>query len=108
MKRKFHVKISFKWFDFWMGVFVDVPGKTVYVCIIPMFPVKLWFTEHLLCPDCGAPMDKCAVDTGDGWALFWECDECLFQGDEGHDIEWPFGDKWMTHKDMQEHGYTVV
>jgi hypothetical protein len=37
------IKISFKWYDFWVGGFYDVEKKTLYVCLIPCFPIEVQF-----------------------------------------------------------------
>ena len=31
----------FRWFDLWVGAYVDVPNRTLYVCPIPMFGVRI-------------------------------------------------------------------
>ena len=31
----------FRWFDFWIGVYYDVPGRNLYICPVPMFGVKI-------------------------------------------------------------------
>jgi hypothetical protein len=35
------VSFFFRWYDLWIGVYVDVPNKTLYVIPIPMFGVKI-------------------------------------------------------------------
>lgn len=37
-----HVELKFKWYDIWVGGFIDVKDKAVYICLIPMFPVKVY------------------------------------------------------------------
>lgn len=36
-------KISgfFRWYDLWIGLYIDRANRTVYVCPIPMFGVKI-------------------------------------------------------------------
>lgn len=33
--------LFFRWFDLWIGAYVDVPGKALYVCPIPMFGIRI-------------------------------------------------------------------
>lgn len=106
MKNKYHIKVLFKWFDLWIGIFIDKPTRAVYICLLPMLPVKIWITEHKPCPQCKSFMHKIAINTGDGWVLEWECDQCDYITEGG--IEWPFGDKWMTSKDLDRFGYELV
>jgi len=35
------IKPFFKWFDIWIGVYIDRANKTVYICPIPMFGLKI-------------------------------------------------------------------
>lgn len=35
------IRPFFKWFDLWIGVYVDVSNKTLYLCLIPCFGVKI-------------------------------------------------------------------
>lgn len=45
---KFDVKVTpfFRWFDLWIGAYVDVPNRTLYVCPFP----TLGFRIQLSCP----------------------------------------------------------
>ena len=29
------MRIEFKWFDLWVGVFIDTKNKKIYICFIP-------------------------------------------------------------------------
>lgn len=31
----------FRWYDLWIGVYIDIPNKTLYVCPVPMFGIKI-------------------------------------------------------------------
>lgn len=31
----------FRWYDLWIGVFIDVPSKRVYVFPLPMFGLRI-------------------------------------------------------------------
>ena len=68
MKTKERIRLIpyFKWFDMWIGVFVDVQKRAVYVQALPMFGVKIVSETVAVCPDCGSPAQKEAHDTGDG------------------------------------------
>ena len=37
----FRIQPFFKWFDFWIGVYIDVDNKTLYICPVPMFGFKI-------------------------------------------------------------------
>ena len=41
--RRARLKISckFAWYDLWIGAFVDVRKKIIYVCLIPTFPIVI-------------------------------------------------------------------
>lgn len=41
------MKIIFKWFDFWIGVFIDTKTEVVYIFPVPMLGVK-WDVTSLL------------------------------------------------------------
>lgn len=108
MIKKYNFNISFKWFDLWIGVFVDMPGKAVYICPLPMLVLKIWTTDHLACPTCGKPMDKTAFDTGDGWGLSWACDDC---GDSEILIEWDMdlaGIEYVNERELERRGYRII
>ena len=42
-KRKFHIKPFFKWFDLWIGIYIDKKKHAVYIIPFPMFGIKIWF-----------------------------------------------------------------
>ena len=35
------IKPFFRWYDFWIGVYVDMKNRTVYICPLPMVGVAL-------------------------------------------------------------------
>jgi hypothetical protein len=37
------IKPIFRWYDLWIGVFVDTNKRVVYVFPVPMFGVKVTF-----------------------------------------------------------------
>lgn len=57
-KRRIRVVPYFKWFDLWIGRFVDVPKRTVYVQPLPMVGVKIFRESTAVCPGC----DDCGID----------------------------------------------
>jgi len=109
-KRVTKITPFFKWFDMWIGVYVDRFHSAVYICLLPTIGIKIWRQDVGYCPNCGAQAQKSAHDTGDGWALMWEClnNTCDKSHDVAGDIEWPFGDAWMSGKDLEMHGFTIV
>jgi len=109
VKNKLKITPFFKWFDIWIGIFIDTIHKAVYICPLPMLGVKIQLLEISVCPKCDLPLQKSAHNTGDGWALFWECSgySCWDLDIEQFEIEWPF-EEWMTGKDLEKFGYTIV
>jgi len=47
------IKPIFRWFDLWIGLFIDVKSKTIYFFPIPMFGLKITYGKR--CPYCGRP-----------------------------------------------------
>jgi hypothetical protein len=41
------VKPFFRWYDLWIGVYIDRPNRTLYVCPFPMIGVKVSLREAL-------------------------------------------------------------
>ncbi len=40
------LKIFFAWYDLWIGAYVDVKGKSLYVCLLPCVVFKLsWSSD---------------------------------------------------------------
>lgn len=35
------IKPFFRWCDLWVGVYIDTEGKSVYMCPVPMFGIKI-------------------------------------------------------------------
>jgi len=35
------VSVFFRWYDLWIGAFIDRKNRTVYICPIPMFGIKV-------------------------------------------------------------------
>jgi hypothetical protein len=31
----------FRWYDLWIGVYIDRPNRTLYICPLPMIGVKV-------------------------------------------------------------------
>ena len=63
------------------------------------------------CPDCRHLLTKiCAVDTGDGWAFFWECEDNCGAADCFVDDSWyPFRfGAYCNSKDLAAIGIEVV
>lgn len=112
MKNKYHFNIAFKWFDLWIGLFVDVPNRSLYFCPLPTLVIKVWYTEHETCPNCGGVMYKIACDTGDGWALFWECEnDLIFPKCDDKELDWDYdfkGINLVNKKDLKSKGYFII
>jgi hypothetical protein len=41
------IKPFFRWYDLWIGVFIDTKNRTVYICPLPMFGVKIVFVQQI-------------------------------------------------------------
>jgi hypothetical protein len=67
--------------------------------------IKKYFSRPR-CKVCHKRMVKSALDTGDGWALFWDCPDC--ESDPEIEIEWSFGDRFMSGNDLRKEGYEIV
>ena len=64
-----------------------------------------------ICYECDTEIKIYAYDTGDGWSLFWDCENQHISnfGDEFLIIGWfPFLFGWATGKDMERIGIEVV
>lgn len=53
------IKPFFRWFDMWIGAYVDVPNRALYVCPVPMLGVKISLDDDIddapyVCPGCYA------------------------------------------------------
>lgn len=39
--------LSFRWYDFWVGAYIDMKGKAVYVCPLPMIVIAAHWGGNL-------------------------------------------------------------
>jgi hypothetical protein len=39
------VRLFFKWFDLWVGVYIDWPRRVIYVCPMPCFGIRIQLRE---------------------------------------------------------------
>lgn len=35
----------FRWYDLWVGVYIDTKNRAIYICPIPMFGVKFTWSK---------------------------------------------------------------
>ena len=62
-----------------------------------------------VCPDCLERCHKVAYHSpGEGWGLHWDCKCGYFAGSFQADIEWPYGDRCISAKMLEEDGYKIV
>lgn len=40
-RRKIEIGISFRWYDLWIGAYINRDDRVAYVCLIPMFPIRI-------------------------------------------------------------------
>lgn len=80
--------------------------------------VEIEKDESPRCPDCGRRLVKAAYHTGDGWQLFWACDDesgrdgdCVWtcDGDDYYFIDWDqdWG-SWMTGQELKDQGFVII
>lgn len=36
----------FRWYDLWVGAYVDTKNRALYICPIPMFGIKIQFQKE--------------------------------------------------------------
>lgn len=36
-----NIQLFFRWYDLWIGVYIDTKNRAVYICPIPMIGVKI-------------------------------------------------------------------
>ncbi len=42
------ISFFFRWYDLWIGLYIDKPNRTLYICPLPMMGVKIcWRFEEL-------------------------------------------------------------
>lgn len=40
-KNKRRVRLFFKWYDIWVGVFIDTKNRFIYICPLPMLVIRI-------------------------------------------------------------------
>lgn len=40
-KFKWQVRPFFRWYDLWIGVYIDTDNRTIYICPLPMIGLKI-------------------------------------------------------------------
>ena len=106
VKRRLKVRLYFKWYDLWIGAYIDTETRTVYIGI-PMVGVQVRIEEYRICEFCHKEMSKFAHHTGDGWMLHWDCGLWCSDADDRF-IEWHFGSRWLSGEQLEDFGYEVV
>lgn len=127
------MKISFlfAWFDLWIGAYYNRASHTWYICPLPMCVIKIelspekWSkaTAHIKpgwklpkppdveCDLCNKKVSiPLAYDTGEGWALQWECPDRCGCVEEYMDDEtsWPFVEDSANAIDFEAAGFEIV
>ena len=49
---RLRVRPFFRWYDLWVGVYVDRANRALYFCPLPMLGVKFWLVEPFLPIEC--------------------------------------------------------
>ena len=39
--KRLYIKPFFRWYDLWVGLYIDKANKTIYVCPLPMIGLKI-------------------------------------------------------------------
>ncbi len=47
------VETFFRWYDLWIGVYVDTERHTAYICLLPMLGIKIRWHVGPVCSRCG-------------------------------------------------------
>lgn len=40
-KHKIYINLFFRWYDLWIGLYIDKPNRTLYICPLPMIGLKI-------------------------------------------------------------------
>ena len=67
------IKIIFRWFDFWVGFFIDTNKRCLYFFPIPMIGI-LFMLKTNCCMWCGKPQTDTEMDS------YYCCKKCNEQG----------------------------
>ncbi len=35
------IKLFFRWYDLWIGAYIDKKNRAIYICLIPMVGIKI-------------------------------------------------------------------
>jgi hypothetical protein len=42
------ISLFFRWYDLWVGVYIDTENQNIYICPVPMLGVKIhWKMEEV-------------------------------------------------------------
>lgn len=82
----FKITPFFRWYDLWVGAYVDTKGKALYLCPVPMLGVKV---EREVppppvdrCGYCYAELTEAEFFTSHGSGEGRCCDACRHQRDD--------------------------
>lgn len=59
------IKFIFKWFDFWIGIFIDKQKNTIYILPVPMIGISITKAGNY-CVYCKNPKKKSEMKS-------WDC-----------------------------------
>lgn len=43
LQNHIRVKVIFRWYDIWIGSYIDIPNRSIYVFLIPMIGIKVTY-----------------------------------------------------------------
>ena len=106
-KMKIYNRIRSKRYRFKEWFFENIAPK------LPKIPIRKpdYPGMYDICERCNTDIKIYAYDTGDGWSLFWDCEEQHISnfGDDGLIVGWfPFLFGWATGEDLERIGIEVV
>jgi len=73
--RGLNIKLQLKWYDLWVGAYIDKPNRTVYICPIPMIVIKITLPKphYLIIGNYTNSPIGCCIDPSD------VIEQCTFQ-----------------------------
>ena len=108
---RLRIRPYFKWFDLWVGIYIDNDQPALYFGFFPTLGLKFYFEKVAKCPHCEGDLHKEAHHGGDGWYLGWACSnpDCESMGDTIGYPDWPWAsDRAVSAKELREKGFLIV
>ena len=104
------VKLFFRWYDLWIGAYIDAKAPAIYVCPLPTVGIKIWREKIATCGLCRNRAEKTAIDTGDGWLLCWHCPLGCMDEEDGllGKEDWPIPEgAYVSAEELERQGFKI-